>query len=534
MSLKRQITLVLIIIGALMLVLLAESIFLLNRIGSGIEQRELNDEPYEAALIFRYHVAQVQQFATDASAVGDPESLKESTVHFGLANQQLDAISKSLPDQSSLVATIRTNLDNFHATGIRMANTYIEQGQEAGNTVMKEPNTGFDDQGKALTGSFDNLFSQLEKTNAQLKLQLGETEHDGRVFLTASHIALFLAVMAVLILGSRRIMQLLGCEPEVAAKAAKRIADGDLTSSIDCAPAAESLMGAMSQMRSSLQDTVRAIRNSANSVLQSSQRLNQEATQVVNSSRKQSDAAASMSASTEEMNASIAQMADFSHNVSLHAGEAGSTAQESGQEVHAVTEEIGLVAESVHQASRVISALGEESKQITAIVDTIRDIADQTNLLALNAAIEAARAGEQGRGFAVVADEVRKLAERTTTSTREISGMVDAINIRAAEAVRSMEESLALVAKGVDQAEHAYHAMADVGTNTEKVVAEINEINSTLQEQRKASTQIAQHVEHIAQMAERNVDSISEIASHAGNLENLAKNLESQIQHFRV
>jgi methyl-accepting chemotaxis protein len=89
--------------------------------------------------------------------------------------------------------------------------------------------------------------------------------------------------------------------------------------------------------------------------------------------------------------------------------------------VHAVTEEIGRVAASVNLASKVIGALGEESRRITAIVDTIREIAEQTNLLALNAAIEAARAGEQGRGFAVVADEVRKLAERTANSTQEIS-----------------------------------------------------------------------------------------------------------------
>jgi len=352
--------------------------------------------------------------------------------------------------------------------------------------------------------------------------------------MVVTHVALLMVVMAILIFGGQRIMRLLGCEPAIAADAAKNIAAGDLSSPMQCNPNADSLMAAMAQMRNSLQDTVRAIRNSANSVLESSHQLSHEATLVVESSRKQSDAAASMSATTEEMNASITHMADFSHNVSLNAREAGAIAQQSGLEVHAVTKEIGLVADSVNQASEVIGALGEESKQITAIVDTIRDIADQTNLLALNAAIEAARAGEQGRGFAVVADEVRKLAERTTTSTREISGMVEAINNRAAEAVLRMQESLALVAQGVGQAEHASHAMADVGANSDKVVVEIKEINSSLQEQSKASGQIAQHVEQIAQMAERNVLSISAIASHAGNLEQLAKNLESQMRHFRV
>jgi methyl-accepting chemotaxis protein len=329
-------------------------------------------------------------------------------------------------------------------------------------------------------------------------------------------------------------MRLLGGEPAYAAEAARKIAAGDLATPIQGSPEASSMLASMAKMREGLQDTVRAIRSSADSLLESSQRLSQEAAMVVDSSRRQSDAAASMSSSTEEMTASITQVADYSHSVSEHASNAGKVAQESGREVHAVTEEIALVADAVSQASQVISALGEESKRITAIVDTIRDIADQTNLLALNAAIEAARAGEQGRGFAVVADEVRKLAERTTHSTQEISGMVEAINHSAAEAVKRMDQSLVLVGQGVSQAEHAYQAMTQVGTNTEKVVVEINEINSSLQEQRAHSVQIAQHVEQIAQMAERNVTSVAGIAGHVSDLEQLARNLESQMQHFRV
>ena len=534
MSLKRQITATLLIIGVLMSMLLAESIYLMEKIGVGIEQRERIDQPYEAALVFRYHVAQVQQFATDASAVGDAGSLKEAANHFSLANQQLDAIAKALPEQAGLIATIRTNLGKFHDTGIRMANTYIERGQAAGNSVMKEPGSGFDDQGKALASSFDDLFKQLEQASSELRNGLRETESRGRVWMIATHSAMLLMIMLLLILGGRRIMRMVGGEPAYAAEAARRISTGDLATRIACDASSDSMLAAMAKMRDGLQDTVRAIRDSADAVMQSSQHLNMEAARVVDSSRAQSDAAASMSASTEEMTAGITQMADFSHSVSQHAKKAGVDAQQSSQEVHAVTREIGLVAESVTQASQVIGALGEESKQITAIVDTIRDIADQTNLLALNAAIEAARAGEQGRGFAVVADEVRKLAERTTQSTQEISGMVEAINKRASEAVNRMQDSLSLVSQGVNQAEHAYQAMSQVGDNSEKVVVEINEINATLQEQRKASEQIAQHVEQIARMAERNVASITEIAGHVGNLEQLAINLERQMQHFRV
>jgi methyl-accepting chemotaxis protein len=192
------------------------------------------------------------------------------------------------------------------------------------------------------------------------------------------------------------------------------------------------------------------------------------------------------------------------------------------------------VAESVNQANLVIGALGEESKRITTIVDTIRDIADQTNLLALNAAIEAARAGEQGRGFAVVADEVRKLAERTTLSTQEISTMVDAIANRSTEAVRRMEESLTQVAQGVAQADKARAAMSTVSEHSGSVVVEIKEINGALQEQRVASTTIAQHVEQIAQMAEKNGHSVAVIGTAVRNLEQLSEGLEARMSRFRV
>lgn len=193
-----------VIVGALMLFLLGESIVLLNRISSGIEQRELNDEPYEAALVFKYHVAQVQQFATDASAVGDAESLKEAAEHFKLTNAQLDAIAKSLPQQADQVAMIRADLDKFHATGIRMATTYIEHGQAAGNLVMKEPGSGFDDQGKVLRDSFDALFTRLEATNRDLKRQLTETEQHGRVMMVVTHVVLLLVVLGILQFGARQ------------------------------------------------------------------------------------------------------------------------------------------------------------------------------------------------------------------------------------------------------------------------------------------------------------------------------------------
>ena len=481
----------------------------------------------------RFHVVQIQQFLTDASAVGVAdftEAGKEKTAALG----ELSNLEQLLPEKRDEIGQLRAGIDRLYTTGERMVHAYIDQGREAGNALMKGEN-GFDGATEGLTRQLDALAIQLHQASEISE----QAQRDTRGTMTWTSAGVAGMALVVMLLANfflyRVLMRLLGGEPAYAGQVARHIAGGDLTRSVDV-PSGDSasLLANIAAMQEGLRETVQRIRDGSQAVLNAAQRLNTESDRVVDSSRRQSDAAAAMSASVEEMTTSIAQVADFSHNVSARAGTSGDVATQGGREVQAVAEDISRVAESVNQASQVIGALGEESRRITAIVDTIRDIADQTNLLALNAAIEAARAGEQGRGFAVVADEVRKLAERTTQSTQEISAMVEAIGQQSGEAVKRMEQSLAQVAQGVTQAEKARSAMEEVSKGSGKVVGEIGEINNALQEQRAASADISRHVEGIAAMAERNGQSVAQIAADVRHLEELSEHLESLMSRFRA
>ena len=317
---------------------------------------------------------------------------------------------------------------------------------------------------------------------------------------------------------------------------ARRLAAGDLTVSFRTSGADElhaagrdfnDMTATFRRLIGGIQGNTRRLRDAAEHLATSSQ-------QISTSTEAQSDSASSMAASVEEMTVSVDHIAKSAQDAQDFSRESDEVAGRGATIVQRVVEEIEGIACTVNQSAQAVEALGQQSDQISTIVGTIKDIADQTNLLALNAAIEAARAGESGRGFAVVADEVRKLAERTAKSTQEISGMITSIQSGTANAVTSMKQGVDRVANGVGQAKAAGQAISQVQDQSAKLLDAVSEISVALREQATASTEIAQNVERIAQMAEENNAAAYGNASTANELRQLAETLSGEVANFRT
>ncbi|HEX6735797.1 MAG TPA: methyl-accepting chemotaxis protein [Azonexus sp.] len=343
----------------------------------------------------------------------------------------------------------------------------------------------------------------------------------------------FIAISLLLV--SRNIIGTLGGDPEIASAITRRIAAGDLATPVAVrAGDKDSLLVNIQSMQETLRQMISSVVANAEQVATAADELLQASEAVADRARQQSDAAASMAASVEEMSVSIDQVKENAGEAHGISQEAGAISHEGATVIHNAASEMRKISEAVQASSTIVEDLGRQSDQITSIVKTIREIADQTNLLALNAAIEAARAGEQGRGFAVVADEVRKLAERTSLSTTEIGAMVEKIQSGTRSAVSSMQAGVEQVGNGVELANQAGDSINRIRDGAERVTHVVNGISDSIREQSTASNQIAHQLETIAQMSEQSAVAVRHTADAARQLHSLSASLHQTVAQFKT
>jgi methyl-accepting chemotaxis protein len=333
----------------------------------------------------------------------------------------------------------------------------------------------------------------------------------------------------------RGVLQRLGGEPVDVVEMVQRLAKGDLTQDISPRDGdRDSILAAIAEMQRQLQDIIRRIRDASAQVASAATQMSSTAGKVEATAHQEVMAATAMASAVEELSSSIDQITEHASQARDVSVQSDQHSAQGGDVIQQVVRDMQDIADTVLDSAKAIHSLGEQSEQIFSIVKVIKDIAEQTNLLALNAAIEAARAGEQGRGFAVVADEVRGLAARTAASIQEITRIVENIQAGMKSAVGSMDTAVNRVNSGVALANKGGDSIGQIKSSAQHVVRVVEGISDALKEESLASSDLSANVEKIVQMTETNQTAIEETAATARELAKLADFLQNAVAKFRL
>jgi len=316
--------------------------------------------------------------------------------------------------------------------------------------------------------------------------------------------------------------------------AAGRIAANDLTVEVTPRSERDMLGQSFNTMKYNLSSMVRQLGANAHELVSAANEISSSSEQMSKGATEQTDQVAQVSRAVEEMTSSVMESSQSATHASEASRAAAEMAGQGGCIVGETVEGMQTIANVVKESASSIGKLAKSAEQIGEIISVIDDIADQTNLLALNAAIEAARAGEQGRGFAVVADEVRKLAERTGKATAEIAEMIKSIQTETDEAVRVMESGIEEVGKGRELADQAGSSLNEIVTMSQNVMTMIESIATAAEEQSSASEQISHNIESISSVARETANGAQQSASAAEQLNRQAECLQQMVSRFKI
>jgi methyl-accepting chemotaxis protein len=317
---------------------------------------------------------------------------------------------------------------------------------------------------------------------------------------------------------------------------AKLIAGGDFTVEVQHTSSDEigRLAESFREMTANIRQTLVDVQEAATAVASASSEISSSTEQMAAGAQEQTSQAGEVASAVEEMAKTIIENSRNACSAAETAKHAKAAAESGGVVVNETVAGMRDIAHVVKQSASTVQTLGKSSDQIGEIIGVIDDIADQTNLLALNAAIEAARAGEQGRGFAVVADEVRKLAERTTKATKEIASMIRTIQEETKGAVESMEEGNRKVDAGISLADKAGKSLKEIVDVSQKVTDMVSQIAASSEQQSSASEQISKNIEAIATVTGETASGTQQIARAAEDLNRLTENLQQMVGRFQL
>ncbi|KGY11796.1 chemotaxis protein [Vibrio tubiashii] len=395
---------------------------------------------------------------------------------------------------------------------------------------------------KQADGSIEEKLSIAQKTPRWgwvVGTGIGFNEVNARFWSTAQWqlvlcLSIAAAILAILIISIRRMLSLLGGEPQDVRRAVQEVAKGNIQTTFPTDAEEGSIYEAVQKMSQSLAQLVTNLDGSMHGLRNELASVEDRAASIAQLTDSQQQSTAMIATAMTEMASSASNVADSASDTANNTDEADKQSQHTQQLIHNTVDNIQGLASQLGTASQAVADLDNDVNNIVKVLDVIGDIAEQTNLLALNAAIEAARAGEQGRGFAVVADEVRNLAGRTQDSTKEIQQMISNLQEGSRNAIQTMEVCAETSESTVQESQNASEALQQIVVALESITQMSQQIATAAAEQTQVSDDISQRINMIEESGNQLSGVVTESHNSTQSLAKLANELENWVSKFTV